>query len=64
MVLSRSVYGIFPSSCTVGLQRDKKLGRITRDLLVMQSVEILSALKKLGEEVQISGPLCFVILID
>lgn len=35
-----------------GLQRDHKLGKVPRDALVLQSVEILSALKKLGEQVR------------
>ena len=35
------------------LQRDVKVGRISEDVYTQQGVEILSALRKLGEKVNI-----------
>ena len=41
------------------LQRDVKMGKVSEDLYTQQAVEILAALKKLGEKVTVIVVGCF-----
>ena len=41
---------LLDSASTTQLERDSKIGKIAKDAATQQSVEILTALKKLGEQ--------------
>jgi hypothetical protein len=41
----------------IALQRDVKLGKVSQETYTQQAVEILAALRKLGESVHLSLPL-------
>lgn len=45
------------------MQRDVKVGKLSEDIYTQQAVEILAALRKLGEKVQIAFPVSITTLL-